>query len=1281
MKQNSGMRIKDTILKYCLLLSLAMAGGGGLQARTPANDSLPAFTDIPAVDYPVTEQGLPEFVTRLELEHEGSAGMRVRLTYPEYKPLSAAESRIVDRRFARLVADTVVTRTEFGISRKRGMLDVSICPVVRRNGKYFRLVSCKLDVVYPESYTRKNAKPRAGAERWKSGSVLASGRWVRIRVEDEGIYQLTAARLSEMGFRDISRVKLYGYGGRVQEENWTFTGRNRVPDDLNEVPLFRRNGSVLFFAEGTVRWTWNSSTSSWTHRKQLYSNYSYYFLTEGDAPAVPETIEVPVDGLTATADEVCHHALMDKDAFSFYPGGRELYDDYDFRQGTSHTFRLAAPGIVSGRKTTVDVGLAAANSVTTSVQVELNGASLGRMSIDKLGSEQRAREARYSFQTEHLAGENQVSFSLPSGTDARLNYIRFSYPKRLDAADGGYAFSLNRDGKAALSISNASASTHVWRIATVGSPMADMAGTLEGGTLLVGIPDARDRYVIVDVNKEYPSPQVAGEVPNQDLHASAPQDMVIIVPSGGKLTAQAERLAEAHRQKDGLRVAVVTAQQLYNEFSSGTPDASAYRRFMKMLYDRAETDADLPKYLLLFGDCAWDNRMITSDWRSCSPDDFLLSFGLNTESRSYVKTEVLHGKLDSYVTDDFYGWLDDGEGLSYARNKLDLGIGRFPCTDESTATVYVDKVIAYMDNREVGNWKNKIYFLADDINNNLHMEDAEEVVKKTEARQGNDIYLRKVYWDAYKRTSSATGFSYPQVTSLLRNYMTQGALMFNYTGHGSPLQISNSNLLTDKDFRISSSGRFPLWVLASCEICPYDTQTQDIGRVALGNPDGGAIAMMCASRSVYSNYNRSINVRFTNNVLSTSENGKAYPMGEALRLTKVGLIEGSDDVDGTSNKLKYVLLGDPALPLAVPTHRMVIDSINGHKLADGERFQLKAGSVARFSGYVAQGTGIATGFDGLVSVTVMDRMEKIVCKKNDYLTSKPMEYNDRTKVIFEGQDSVMAGRFSVEVSIPRDISYTEDSGRIMLYAVNKDHSMEAHGHNDQFYLDGTDSTVEPDKTAPTVFLYLNTPDFPNGGIVGPDAVFVAEVSDDCGINVSGISVGHDVELTLDNDVRNTHVLNEYFSYDFGSYRTGTVTYPLTGLSAGKHSLSFKVWDVNNNPATSVLDFYVGSRDMAGFEVSATRNPAYTTTSFVTLLPEHDSDVSVIIEVYDMMGKLVWISAAESVTGASGYHTKNWNLTNAAGVPLPAGVYLYRAKVTGANGEMETDAKKMVIIKQ
>lgn len=1278
------MLIKEKILKWFLLLLVVggTTGEGVAQAVSVAEDPSLVFTDLSAEDYPVTEKGLPEYVTRFDLGYGGSSTTRVRLDYPEYMPLSAAEIRLVEQRFRHLITDTIVPKTEYGISRKQGLLDVKICPIVKKNGKYFRLVSCKLSLVYSMVNSKKYQSIRGTSERWKTNSVLSSGRWVKIRVDKEGIYQLSAAQLSGMGFKDINRVKLYGYGGRVQEENWDFEGNRRIPDDLNEVPLFRRAGAILFFAEGTIRWTWSAGTSSWIHKNQNYSKYSYYFLTEGDSPADFEIIDSKTGDALTTVGEVCHHALLDNDAISFYEGGRELYDDYNFLDGNSHAFRLPALGLVVGQKATVDIGLAAANkSSVTTVQIDLNGGSLGRMSIEKLGTEQVAREARYSYKTENLAVDNRFDVSLPSGIVARLNYIRFSYVRHLSAVDGGYSFSLNKEGKAVLRVSDASATTRVWRIASADNVAAEMKGTLSGNVLTVGIPDARERYVIVDIGKDYPSPQNVGEIKNQDLHATTPQDMVIIIPSSEKLSVQAERLADAHRQKDGFRVKVVTAQQLYNEFSSGTPDASAYRRFMKMLYDRAESVDDIPKYLLLFGDCAWDNRMITAEWRSYDPNDFLLAFEVNNEVRSSTKTEVLHGKIDSYVTDDFFGWLDDNEGLSYASNKLDLGIGRLPCLDVNTATIYVDKILAYMDNKVVGNWKNRIYILADDINNNLHMNDAEEVVKKMEKRYGYDMQVRKVYWDAYKRVSSATGFSYPQVTALLQNYMKQGALIFNYTGHGNPTQISHSKLLTEDDFRVSSSGRFPLWIMASCEICPYDTQQEDIGRVALSNPNGGAIAMMCASRSVFSNYNKSINIRFSNNVLNKQDNGKIYPMGEALRLSKVGLIEGSDDVDKTMNKLKYVLLGDPALSLAKPTQSVILDSINGQNLASGMRVQLKAGSVARFCGHVEVGGDIGTDFNGTVTLTVMDREERIVCKKNDSETREPKIYYDRTKTIYEGQDSVIAGKFVVEIPIPRDISYTEDPGRVMLYAVNKDKSEEAHGYSDQFYLDGTEQSAEPDKSAPKVYIYLNTPDFPNGGIVGPDVAFVAEVSDDCGINVSGISPGHDLELTLDNDVQNIHVLNDYFSYDFGSYRSGSVLYPLNGLSAGKHTLSFKVWDVNNNSTTSVLDFYVGSRDLSGFEVCVTQNPAYTSTRFVTVLPAPEAGTKVSIEVYDVMGRLVWTSGDETLADGSGYHVRNWDLTGSGGAPLVAGIYLYRAKVTGTNGTMETDTKKMIISRQ
>ena len=93
-----------------------------------------------------------------------------------------------------------------------------------------------------------------------------------------------------------------------------------------------------------------------------------------------------------------------------------------------------------------------------------------------------------------------------------------------------------------------------------------------------------------------------------------------------QLRTQAERLKAFHEQNDGMRVRIVPADELYNEFSSGTPDANAYRRYLKMLYDRAQTDADMPKYLLLFGDCVWDNRMLTANCRNLNPDDYLLCF-------------------------------------------------------------------------------------------------------------------------------------------------------------------------------------------------------------------------------------------------------------------------------------------------------------------------------------------------------------------------------------------------------------------------------------------------------------------------------------------------------------------------------------------------------------------------------------------------------------------------------------------------------------------------------
>ena len=208
-----------------------------------------------------------------------------------------------------------------------------------------------------------------------------------------------------------------------------------------------------------------------------------------------------------------------------------------------------------------------------------------------------------------------------------------------------------------------------------------------------------------------PEPEIVYGIMNQDHHADEAVDMVIIIPTNQQVLAQAERIKTWHETNDGLRVRIVPADELYNEFSSGTPDATAYRRYMKMLYDRAETEADMPSYLLLFGDGAWDNRMLSADWSGYDPDDFLLCF----------ESENSFSHVNCYVSDDFFCLLDDEEqiqqqrsGVSVYLGKPDVAVGRFPARNELEAKVLVDKTLNYADNVYAGPWQNVICVMGDD---------------------------------------------------------------------------------------------------------------------------------------------------------------------------------------------------------------------------------------------------------------------------------------------------------------------------------------------------------------------------------------------------------------------------------------------------------------------------------------------------------------------------------------------------------------------------------------
>lgn len=1265
-------KVKCLLVISCFLLSFSFACGG-------------LKTEFVTVPWDNGVREIPVYSTSFPLggDFKGQ-DYSVAIEYPEYVRLSAAERKSLSR-LGVVPSDSIVLNTRLGVSRKKGQLDVSFVPVMRKDGKWFRLASCKLVVKSgaQPSLMRVASDDAALVRGYAASSVLSQGKWAKIRVGEAGVYSLTPSFLASLGFHDISRVRLYGYGGRVENEviNYSSTPDGDY-DDLEEIPLFRRKSDALFYAEGIRRWhafSYNTASKVYvsSYENNPYSSYSYYFLTEGDAPLAIQDMEATASSF-AEVTSVPAQTVIDNEEYSWYTSGRNLYEDYNYADhGNKRTYSLPAPGVDSTSKACFSLSFTASSSSATRVNVNWNGADIGSMSIAATGQYDHARASDRTYAVSNMKSRNTVTLMTTADADARLDYIKLDYNRILAYTGEVLPFRYFNSQPADFRITGADANIRVWRLGYPGFPVANVPVELSGDVLSCKVDDPSLRYVALDVTASYATPERVGVIENQNLHGDSACDMVILVPESGKLTSQAQRLADYHYKKDGLRTRVVRADKVYNEFSSGTPDAGAYRRYMKMLYDRAETESDMPRYLLLFGGCVWDNRMLTSECRSLNPKDYLLC---------YETTQSLN-EVDSYVTDDFFGLLDDGEGESIRNEKIDLGIGRIPVVTEADAKIVVDKSIEYMENSVCGSWKNDIYAIGDDGDSYEHIKDAERLAQMLETEYPR-MEVRRVYSDAYVRQSSATGNSYPEVTSLLKNVMNnKGALIMNYVGHGSSYQISKSQLLRTEDFKNAVSSRIPLWVTASCELTPYDMLQETIGETALLNKTSGAVAFYSSARAVYSTYNSYLNNYFMKYVLSTDEDGKRCTLGDAAMATKVSLVSPptiGSSADYTENKLKYALMGDPALALTFPTSTVVIDEINGTPVGDGSASlpQLQAGAKVKVSGHIETETGSRLpSFNGVVTVSLMDSKDTIQCLNNAKDDVEPFVYSEYVKTLYSGTDSVRNGVFETTIPVPLDIKYSNLTGKMSLYAVNNEKDVEANGVCYDFTIGGTDSSLVSDSLGPVIYAYLNTPEFQDGGNVNETPYFFATLNDSDGINATGNGVGHDLELVIDGKESLTYNMNGYYANDFGSHKSGTVSFLVPQLEEGRHSLSFRAWDMKNNSSTAVLNFNViKGLSPSLLKVSLTRNPASSSTSFIVSYDRPAEETVFTVYVYDCFGRL-WYKHTETATTSSGSYVIPWNLTSNNGVFLPDGLYLYKVSISCGGSKEVSKTEKLVIHRQ
>lgn len=1096
----------------------------------------------------------------------------------------------------------------------------------------------------------------AGIHSYAERSVLADGHWVKIRVSESGVCRMSFSELRSAGL-EPSQVRVFGYGGAQKEQD--FSKRNI--DDLPQVPVYVGEDYILFYVQGPISWTYNGSR--FAHTRNTYSDFGYYVLSDDAGAMLPFPEAEAVSGSPTDVTYYSYYQVQDKDSVNLIDrtgvsgGGRTFYGE-QFAAGQTRTFTFSTP-YANGDNSSVYIDMAANAATTSTVKAQLNNTSSKSIYISSIPdhytfgvagtiSMNGASEEQNQRVTMQFVNSNASAL-------AWLNYIEITTPSEL-VMTGSYMgirslVNRNTTNPVRFLLRNTTASTQIWDVTDLAAIQRMPTTMVDDQLAWVGTQaDGVHEYIAVNTDgTKFVQAEVVGEVKNQNLHALSNIDYIIICPEGYEDVS--EDLAKAHEAKQAITYAIVTDQQVYNEFSSGTPDATAYRWLMKMLYDRAKNGiGQQPRWLLLMGHGTFDNRKLLRN----SGTSLLLTY----QSKNSVN------EIKAYATDDYFAYLDDNEGAIDTQGRMDIGVGRLPVESLDEARTTVDKLIQYIRNEQTGKWKNQLVYLADDGENGTHTETAEKSAELVRIKNP-DFIVHKIFLDAYPQEVNASGESYPLAKNRVLNLLKNGVLFFDYSGHGGYNAITNESILNLKDIAGMTNKNQAFWLFATCNFAQCDAGKRSAAETAVLNPKGGAIGILAATRTVYAPQNTNLNRSVCDTLFGHSDVFH-YDMtlGEAISIGKNLL--GSDE-----NKLAYVLLGDPCMRLNYPT--------DYHVETLTEMDTLNALSVQHVEGRIIdEDLNTVSDFNGKVDITIYDKMQSIPTRDNDNAGGDPrvVAYNDYPNTIFSGATDVKDGLFNYTFMVPKDIRYNFDNGRIVYYAVTADslETAEAVGHFEQFIIGGSGSIVTIDTVGPEMEIYLNSPAFRNGDKTYATPRFFANLYDENGINTAGAGIGHDLMLIIDDDPKMIYSLNEYFTAANNSYQAGQVSYLMEELANGPHSLTFRAWDLLNNSTTKSLNFIVeAGLDPSIYNVTTYPNPVQQ-SGVVHLIVNYDQPDELIeteIYLYNTAGQMVYSHKQDNPDAVS---------INLPSLGLNTGVYIYSVKIKSASSKYSTTSGKIIVTK-
>ena len=1216
--------------------------------------------------YQLSFGALPTFVysKTIPTNEADNSVFNITLSNQEVEPLSTQNKKIEG---LNNLSDHFKITHFISKSRGEAILEVHVLPIRKNNsGTIEALGTFQLNISSTLTLKTKSAQTNNYADH----SVLSSGNWVKIAISESGIYKLTYSDITSMGLNP-EKIRIFGNGGQMEEKIFN----NKKHDDLAENAVWYELGSdgkfnngdyLLFYGTGTDSWNFNSYKSKYEHIQHKFDNKAYYFLTSdvGVGKKI-ETAPVNAQAPNVESNAFDDFRFVEPEVKNLLKSGSLWLSDILY-PNDEFEYAYNFPNIITSEKVTAELNAVARTTKQSSTfTLRYNDQLIGSAFMYNITSNTTGDFASMgntigSFYPNSDNITLKIKFSAyEASATGWFDYLRVTARRALIMEGNHMSFcdkkTIGVGNVTQFHISNVKENIKVLDVSDWVNP-TEMAGTFSNNNFSFKTgTDELKKFVAFYPDGNFPKPEIVGNVANQDLHGAPQTDYLIVVhPS---LRSQADRLAELHRAK-GLSVLVVEPSLIYNEFSSGQRDITAIRWFAKLLYDKYQGDDQL-KYLLLFGDGTYDNR-ITSTYKN--PNLIPTYQSINSLNQS-----------ETYVSDDYFGFMDNGEGTAESGDRVDIGIGRLPVQNIQQATTVVNKIELYMSNKNCTPWKNSIAFIGDDEDSNRHMKDANILANKVMTEQPNMV-VSKILFDAYQQVTLSSGPSYPDVNQLIDKTIEQGVVILNYSGHGGETNLSDEKVITMTGIKnYSNLNNLPLWVTATCEFSRFDLMDfTTAGEEVLLNNKGGGIGLFTTTRLVYSNANLEINRNFYNYAFRLNEDGTKNRLGDIFRLTK--------KVTGTgANKRKFSLLGDPALELANPTYKVITAELNGVPVENAID-SLKALSTITVSGFIEKNNGeIASDFNGFIYPQVYDKIVKKSTLANDEGSYK-MDFNVWENILFSGKSKVENGEFSFTFKVPKDIDYAEGFGRIVYYATSEQN--DAHGNFENLIVGGFDENQEEDVNGPDVSVFLNSTNFNNGDPVNPDPLMFANISDISGINKTGSSIGHDIVAILDNDPTTTVILNDY--YEAGeNYTEGVLKFKFQNLAEGEHTLFLRVWDNYNNSTSKTITFNVRNDIKPEiYDLISYPNPVSKEQGLVKFIFSQnrpDDVIQISINIFDLNGKLITsLTPAPTATNSQNIEPVEWDLRSPNGSPVAKGMYFYSVSITDAKQTSVSKTKKLII---